>query len=236
MIKPPRPQSRRSEALSKARIVAAAIAVLDEAGEDALTFRVLTARLSTGFGALYHHVGSKDELLRAAAGQVIDEAAAHVAPEAAPDEAVRELALAVFDAIDAHPWAGAQLAREPWQAALLQLFRGIEERLASLGVPGGSRFAAASVLVHYILGVAGQYTAGARAQLAEGNRTAFLAKVTSDWARAQGQADQAAALGIAAQLTEHDDREQFQAGIDIILAGISALSLPPRTPTSRNGN
>src|ERR1700760_4986994 len=39
---------RRADALSKARIVEAAIGLLDEGGESALTFRALAGRLATG--------------------------------------------------------------------------------------------------------------------------------------------------------------------------------------------
>ena len=58
--------------LSKSRVVEAAIAILDAEGEAALTFRALTANLETGAGAIYWHVSNKDELLAAAAEQVID--------------------------------------------------------------------------------------------------------------------------------------------------------------------
>src|SRR5579859_7821537 len=42
---------RRTDALSKERIVEAAIEILDADGENALTFRALSARLATGAGA-----------------------------------------------------------------------------------------------------------------------------------------------------------------------------------------
>jgi AcrR family transcriptional regulator len=41
---------RRPDALSKERIVEAAIEILDAEGESALTFRALTARLATAAG------------------------------------------------------------------------------------------------------------------------------------------------------------------------------------------
>jgi predicted nucleic acid-binding protein len=43
---------RRTDALSRERIVAAAIKILDDDGESALTFRALAARLATGSGAI----------------------------------------------------------------------------------------------------------------------------------------------------------------------------------------
>ena len=44
---------------------------------------------------------------------------------AEPREAIRALASGVFDAIDAHPWVGAQLSREPWQSAVLQILESV---------------------------------------------------------------------------------------------------------------
>ncbi|WP_414940446.1 hypothetical protein [Amycolatopsis sp. cmx-11-51] len=43
----------RAEALSRERIVEAAIALLDADGESGLTFKTLTERLTTGSGAIY---------------------------------------------------------------------------------------------------------------------------------------------------------------------------------------
>ena len=109
---------RRADALSKERIVAAAIEILDAGGESALTFRALAARLATGAGAIYWHVASKDDLLAAAADDVIGRVLTGAVRSPEPREAIRALALGVFDAIDAHPWVGAQLSREPWQYAV----------------------------------------------------------------------------------------------------------------------
>ena len=213
---------RRTDALSKERIVEAAIGILDTDGESALTFRALTARLSTGAGAIYWHVANKDELLAAATGDVIARAMTEVVSDAEPQEAIRSIALGVFDAIDSHPWVGTQLSREPWQSAVLQIFEGIGEQLQALGVPGRAQFDCASALLNYVLGLAGQYAAGARLIPRETDRSAFLATVAGQWAQ-HDPAEYPFLHQMAAQLAGHDDREQFLAGIDLILAGITAV-------------
>src|ERR1700729_1452604 len=91
---------RRADALSKERIVEAAIEILDAAGESALTFRALAARLATGSGAIYHHVPGKDELLTAATDEIITRALTGAAGAGEPRAAIRATALGVFDAID----------------------------------------------------------------------------------------------------------------------------------------
>jgi AcrR family transcriptional regulator len=216
---------RRTDALSKERIVEAATGILDTDGESALTFRALTARLSTGAGAIYWHVASKDELLAAATNDVIARAMNEVVSDAEPRDAVRAIALGVFDAIDAHPWVGTQLSREPWQSAALQIFEGIGEQLQALGVPGPAQFDCASALLNYVLGLAGQYAAGARLLPRETDRSAFLATVAARWAQ-RDPAEYPFLHQMAARLAGHDDREQFLAGIDLILAGITAAYGP----------
>jgi len=219
-----RPQrtERRTDALSKQRIVDAAIEILDVGGESALTFRALSARLATGSGAIYWHVADKNDLLAAAADHVIARIMDEIARGAAPRETIRAVAVGVFDAIDVHPWVGAQLHREPWRPAMLQIFEGVGGQLQALGVPERAQFDSASVLVNYILGVAGQNAANARMHPPEADRTALLAAVAARWMQ-HDPADYPFVHRVAAQLPEHDDREQFLAGIDLILAGIACV-------------
>lgn len=213
---------RRTDALSKERIVGAAIEILDTEGENALTFRALTARLATGSGAIYYHVANKGDLLAATTNSVIARAMTEVVSVAEPREAIRAIALGVFDAIDAHPWVGAQLSREPWHSAMLQIFESVGEQLQALGVPGRAQFDCASALVNYILGLAGQYAAGARLQAPETDRSAFLAVFAAEWAQL-APAEYPFMRQVATQLRDHDDREQFLAGIDLILTGIASV-------------
>jgi AcrR family transcriptional regulator len=139
--------TKRTDALSRERIVAAAIEILDADGESALTFRELAARLATGSGAICWHVASKNELLTAATDDVISRVVTEVVSGAEPQEAIRAIALGVFDAIDAHPWVGTQLSGEPWQSAMLQILEGIGGQLQALGVPERAQFDSASALV-----------------------------------------------------------------------------------------
>jgi AcrR family transcriptional regulator len=213
---------RRTDALSKERIVEAAIEILDADGESALTLRALTARLATGSGAIYWHVGSMNELLAAATNDVIARAMTDVASGSEPREAIRAIALAVFDAIDARPWLGAQLSREPWQFAMHRIFESFGAQLQALGVPERAQFDSASALLNYVLGLAGQYAATARLLPRETDRSDFLATVAARWTQLD-PAEYPFMRQMAAQLREHGDREQFLAGIDFILAGIAAV-------------
>ena len=216
---------RRADALSKERIVEAAIGILDHAGEGALTFRSLAAHLATGSGAIYWHVADKDDLLAAAADQVIAAALTDVPTEHDGDavHALRRIALRLFDAFSAHPWVGAQLFREPWQHAVLRILEHVGGQLQALGVPESAQFDAASALMHYIFGLAGQYAAGARLHPRETGQSEVIAVVAERWAQLE-PAQYPFVRKVAEQLAAHDERAQFLAGIDLILAGIGAAT------------
>lgn len=187
-----------------------------------LTFRALAARLATGPGAIYWHVANRNELLAAAASNVIAGVMTDEVSGAEPHETIRAIALGVFDAIDAHPWVGTQLSSEPWQSAVMEIFEGMGGQLLALGVPERAQFDCASALVNYVLGLAGQYAAGARLLARDTDRSAFLATVAARWAQLD-PAEYPFVHQVATQLPGHDDREQFLAGIDLILAGIGAV-------------
>jgi AcrR family transcriptional regulator len=110
----PRPE-RREHPLSREQIVGAAVELLDDSGESGLTFRALAERLATGPGAIYWHIANKGELLGAAMEAVVTGVIPAVDADAPPQQAVRALGLGVFDAIEAHPWLGTQLAINPRQ-------------------------------------------------------------------------------------------------------------------------
>ncbi|WP_329284591.1 TetR/AcrR family transcriptional regulator [Streptomyces sp. NBC_01455] len=235
---------RREEPLSREGIVEVAIELLDATGEGGLTFRALGERLATGPGAIYWHVANKGELLGAATDAVV---AAALAVEPAgsptsPQDEIRAVALGLFHAIDAHPWLAAQLStqlsRSPWGSVAPRIFESIGRRIRALGVPEDSWFTATSVLVHYILGAAGQNaanTAHARTLGPGANRAEFLDAVSSAWEELDPD-DYPFTRAVASRLREHDDREQFLAGIDLALTGITAPHPPgeqaPTPPTT----
>ncbi|MFE0022276.1 TetR/AcrR family transcriptional regulator [Amycolatopsis sp. NPDC059021] len=228
-----RRSQRRTEALSRERIVEAAIELLDAEGEGGLTFRALTQRLATGPGAIYWHVANKGELLDAATDAVIAAALAGepAGPAGSPQDAIRAVAFGLFDAIDDHPWLATQLAtqlsRGPGGPVAPRIFESIGRQVRALGVPEDNWFTATSALMHYILGAAGQNAANARGVESDVDRAEFLGAVAKAWEELDPD-DYPFTRAVAEQLREHDDREQFLAGIDLVLAGIATLRLPGR--------
>lgn len=223
--------SRRTDALSRERIVEAAVELLDAVGAGELTFRALTERLATGPGAIYWHVANKDELLAAATDAVVAAALTGTPPSGDPRAAVHAVALALYDAVEQHPWLAAQLplqlARTPVGPTAPRIFEVLGRQVRALGVPERGWFVAGSALLHHILGAVAQNAANAAGGATlppDVDRTAFLDSVATSWEQLD-PADYPFTRAAAAQLRGHDDREQFLAGIDLVLAGITA-SIP----------
>ena len=215
-----RSRGARQTGLSRARIIDAAIELLDAGGERELTFRTLALKLETGHGAIQWHVATKGELLIAATVGALTPALQEPAPGTPPRLAVRAVALGVFDAIDAHPWLGSQLVALPWQPAMVRLWEQVGQPLEELGVPEASLFTAVSTLVSYIVGVGSQNAMNAQAAAGHSGRGEFLDSVAGHWEELDPTA-YPFVRRVARQLRIHDDREELLAGIDIILNGLT---------------
>ena len=229
MIKNTRRIQRGETALTRERIIDAAIALLDCEGTAGLTFRSLAAALSTGSGAIYFHVANKDDLVNAACDVIVARAMAATEAIATPPERLRAIGLALFDAIDAHPWVGAELAHAPGTMPNVRILEGIGQPLQALSLTGQALWAATSTLFSYIVGVAGQNAGNGRIGRERGlDRATFLDAMAMQWSHLDGDT-YPFVHGAAAFMREHDDRADFVAGIDLILDGIAA-----RRPGMRN--
>ena len=211
---------RRDDALSRERIIAASIELLDSGGEDALTFRTLSERLATGPGAIYGHIASKHDLLVAACDAIVSRTVELGAAGAAPAQTVRSVALAMFDAMDAHPWIGAALTWTAGQLTMVRIIECLGQQVRALGVAPEKHWATISALLNYILGVGGQNAANAQAARLRGaGRAEVLGAVAASWSQLDAQA-YPCVRSVAAQMSAHDDRADFLVGIDLILEGM----------------
>ncbi|NED88899.1 TetR family transcriptional regulator [Streptomyces sp. SID11233] len=216
---------RRTTPLSREQIVDAAVDLLDTAGESGLTFRALSERLATGPGAIYWHVAGKSELLAAATGRVVSIALA--AGRAGRRGAIHDAAIGLFDAIERHPWLApqitAQLAHNPTGPVATRIFEDIGRQVSALDVPKSSWFTSTSALMHYILGAAGQNAANlerARSLGPEADRSSYMDTVAGAWKQLSPE-EYSFTRAVADHGLDHDDRTQFLAGIDLIIAGIT---------------
>lgn len=212
---------RREESLSREQIVQASISLLDERGEEGLTFRALSERLATGPGAIYWHVANKNDLMTAACDDLIGTTIREASLDGTPQENIRLVGLAMFDAMDAHPWLGSALMYAPQQSPMLHIVERIGQQLKAMGVPRAKHWVSASALLNYILGVGGRNAANGQYARAKGmDRGDFLDAVSTAWSQLNPE-EYPFVRSLAAQLRAHDDRKDFVAGIELILKGIS---------------
>lgn len=218
------PTDRRQVVHSRERIIDASIELLDQGGETGLTFRRLSERLATGPGALYAHIANKNDLLTAACDAVIARTISEIARAEPPEEALRKLALRLFDTIDARPWVGSALVQAPGQMPIVRILDFIGQQVRLLRIPEDQQWVTASALLSYIVGVASQNAANAQIGHALGlDRADFLEALATSWS--QLDADEFPfARSVASQIPKHDDRADFLEGIDLILLGMAAPS------------
>ncbi|NJP74230.1 TetR/AcrR family transcriptional regulator [Streptomyces sp. C1-2] len=152
-------------------------------------------------------------------------------PRERPEDRIRAVALGLYDAATEHSWLAsrlaAQLTREPWGAVTPRIFESMGRPLRDLGVPRGDWFTATSTLVHYVLGATSQNAQAAddvpgdAPPDTEEVRAAFLDTASRAW-RDLDPEEYPFLHDIADQMRAHEDRAQFLAGVDLILAGVTA--------------
>ncbi len=213
---------RRQDSLTRERVVEASIAILDEDGEKGLTFQALAKRLKTGAGAIYWHVENKSDLTIAACDAIVAGVIAASAAGRSPDDEIRALSLALFDAMDARPWLGSALTQAPGSMPTLRILDHLGRHVRALGVAQQDQWTIVAALLSYVLGIGAQNAANAEmARMHQLERTTFLAEMAGQWA-ALDPAEFPFVQSMTPQMPEHDDRADFLTGIDLFLEGIAA--------------
>lgn len=216
---------RRRASHSLEAVVSEAVALLDEAGETALTFRALAARLGGGVASIYWYVSGREELLDRASDHVL--ASVLTATERArededPIDGLRSIAVALFDAIAERPWLGAYFMRDTTlQPNALLLYERLGQQVLRLDLPPRESFHAVSAVLGFVVGIAADLGQQPPPEVLDGSvsREEFLARFVEQW-RALDPADYPFVHRIVDELATHDDREQFRAGLDLLLAGL----------------
>jgi hypothetical protein len=111
-----------------------------------------------------------------------------------------------------------------------RLFEGLGRQVRALGLPRTAWFTATSAVMHYVLGAAGLNAVAAahgRALGPDVDRGQFLDTAATAWEDLDPE-EFPFTRAVAAQLRDHDDREEFLAGLDLLLSGITAVHLSDR--------
>lgn len=113
-LRPERPRSGRQAPLSRAQIAQSAIALADEAGEEAVTMRKVAARLGCGTMSLYRHVRSRDELIDVMVDAVMGENPLDALPRGDWRATLRATAMQMRQQALRHPWITRVLPTRPF--------------------------------------------------------------------------------------------------------------------------
>ena len=205
-------------------VLAGAVAILDETGTQGLTIRALASRLGGGPASVYWYVSGRDELLDLAADSVLAGVLDAVADVGAGDPIgdLQAIAVMLFDAIVDRPWLGAYAMRDTGrQVHSLRLYEKLGEQVMRLGLTPRQSFHATSAVVGFVIGTAADMGQEPPAAVASGemDRAEYLAEATAEW-RALDAADFPFIHHIVDEFAVHDDRDQFRAGLDLLLAGL----------------
>ncbi|MFI6635639.1 TetR/AcrR family transcriptional regulator [Nonomuraea fuscirosea] len=214
-LRAPARETRAPPPLSRDRIVAEAIALLDEEGADRLTMRRLAERLGTGSTTLYWHVRTKDDVLDLALDAIF--AAVQIPGEGGGGDWRADITALISGwhaVLLAHPWSAALLGRPMLGPNVLARSEFLYGTLVAAGVTEPHLTAAAYGLSNYVIGSAlMQATWTAREQ---GARQAAQEHFRADQ-------DRYPALATHGPLAKDGDWEtSFTIGLTWLLDGIQA--------------
>jgi AcrR family transcriptional regulator len=152
---PPMDDQDRRPQLTRERVVAEALAVIAQDGVQALTMRALAARLGVVPGALYHHVGNKEQLQDLVLDGVLAEVDCRVDPSLAWTERIKLLAHRLRAVLEDHPGVAAILkTRDPLGPHSLALAEAFLAPLQAAGFGDREAGLAFFLLVDYTVGFA----------------------------------------------------------------------------------
>lgn len=221
----PASRGRRRTAHSMPAVLTEAVALLDEAGEQALTFRALAARLGGGVASIYWYVSSRDELLDRATDFVVEGVLASIRAIPATEDPVndiRAIAVTLFDGVVDRPWLAAYFLRNSTvQPNSLAVYEHLGQQTLRLDLTPRQRFHAVSAITGYVIGSATDLGQEPPEAVVQGSvtREAFLEHAADQW-RELDPDTFPFVHHIVDEFAHHVDADQFRAGLDLLLAGL----------------
>jgi AcrR family transcriptional regulator len=230
---PPSHDQDRRPRLTRQHVVAEALTIIAEQGVQALTMRALAARLGVVPGALYHHVGNKQQLQDLLLDGVLAEVDVHLDPSQAWPEQLTVLAHRLREVLEQHPGvAGILKTRDPLGPHSLALAEAFLSPLQAAGFADRDAGLAFFLLVDYTIGFAVSSPPTSineqrvRDPATRGQLHQFFRSLPPDRFPAL------VALGDHVWVDNRDER--FTTGLDVLVAGLEhARSSPPTGARSR---
>ena len=215
--------ARAREALTKERVLRAAIAVADRAGVEGLSMRNVAQELDVVPMALYRHVASKDEMLDGILELVVGE----IDPPRTDTDwktAIRERILSARRALLRHPWAShvIETRSDPGPAMLAYM-----DSMIGLFRAGGFSMD----LTHHAMHAMGSRTFGFSQELYEDDADVDPAVEAEMWTAMAGAYPNIVELATTVLHDDAtvvggrgcDDQFEFEFAVDLILDGLERL-------------
>jgi AcrR family transcriptional regulator len=226
---PPIEDPDRRPQLTRERIVTEALAVIAQDGVQALTMRSLAARLGVVPGALYHHVGNKQQLQDLLLDGVLAEIDFHTDPALAWTQHLKVLAHRLRQVLEAHPGVAAILkTRDPLGPHSLALAEALLEPLQAGGFGDREAGLAFFLLVDYTIGFA---VSSPRTSVNEQRvRDPAIRAQLHEFFRSLPP-DRFPALVALGEHVWVDNRDQrFTAGLQVLVDGLEQARRSPHRP------
>lgn len=221
------PDASTRPALSRARVLLAAVALADDEGLGALTMRRLAQALQVEAMSLYHHVANKEAILDGVAEVVLEEIQAAVADLDGPDPAVdwrgamRARALAAREVLLRHPWAPQVLeSRTEMSPPVIRYFDAVLGILRAGGFSWDLAHHAMHALGSRVLGFTQELFTPADAEAGDAAAEEALAAMAEELPNLVGMMAAVVHDGPGATLSWCDDQSEFEFGLDVLLDGL----------------
>jgi AcrR family transcriptional regulator len=202
--------------LTRERIVAAAVELVEREGVTAISMRRIAAELGCAVMSLYNHVPSKDALLDGVAEHVMSGIEVRTEPGASWQDQVRAQARAFRQIARAHPRCTMVVVSRPSTSAAA--LRPVERALATLtgaGFGGADSVRIVRAFIAYVMGCL----------LREVGIAPSMAH-PDEPARSGGQLDPAEfplLTGLSAELAQRDHDADFEFGLDLLVRAAARL-------------
>lgn len=207
---------RRGQPLTRERILAEALAVVDREGIGELSMRKLGARLGINGVSLYHHFASKTEILDGVVALVMAEV--DLAPGVADwTERLRRIHRSQRAALVAHPNLLPVIAMRPFNTEeAVRVCDAVLETLLGAGFGEADALYGFQTLRSYVVGHALSETVGLLADPPTWENRERMTVVEF------GQHGFTNVLRVVPVAATADDSASFEAGLDSILVGLEA--------------
>ena len=238
-FKPERPDRGSTSPLSRAQIVRAAIALVDEDGLDALSMRKLAARMGVGVMSLYWHVERKDDLLELISDAIFGEMDLPDEPTGDWRADLTLVALETRAIFSRHPWLLQTIGSLPHFGP--NFLRHAEFSFGSLSLAGVEPATMAEIVSAVDSFVFGSLLTRFAEARADRSRHCPMEQVVGQFRAALARGQYPALEGMMSHFERWVDDDAaaestFRFGLDCLLEGIDArLALVSQRTAERDG-